>query len=309
MTRLFLAWGLFWIGGTVWSTDASASACDTLRSQNSAAYARFCSGNGRMTAGTSAASSTFASSFNLSPATLPTEPSSYGLETIVNGVRSDFSQRSYHFSIVKGFKKFGTGISTGGNDTFYGNDIVRRYYLESQVRDFRPREEAQGHIANLNLGTSVSLLEIGKSTKLSLGGSLRYNKTTNSWGGGPGLLLTAGSLSLGVGYSREYLSKSFPRMTLYSALVGWRVGPFQLQYDALNEKEVSNLHTIHIGTLTTTIRNFILTGAVRRLNYVNEGYVTQYHAALQWLMNRHLSVGYLYNYIPGAHSMGVQIFL
>jgi len=290
-----------------WAHDALASACDVIRAQNSAAYARFC--QGRPMANTSAANSTFASSFNLSPAMLPTQPSSYGLETIINGVRSDFGQRSYHFSLVKGFKKFGTGISTGGNDTFYGNDLYRRVYLGSQVRDFDEREEAQGHIANLNLGTSISLLEFGKIGKLSIGGSLRYNKLTNTWGGGPGAILSLGRFSLGFGYSRERLSRSFSRTTLYAALVGVRIGPFELQYDALNEKEIQPLHTIHIGTLTTTINRIILTGAVRRLNYVSEGYVTQYHAAIQWLMNQHLSVGYLYNYIPGAHSVGIQVFL
>lgn len=260
-------------------------------------------------ANTSAANSTFASSFNLSPAMLPTEPSSYGLETIVNGVRGNLRERSYHFSLVKGFKKFGTGISTGGNDTFYGNDLYRRGNLGSQVHDFDIKEETKGHLANLNLGTSLSLFDIGKIGKFSVGGSLRYNKLTNTWGGGPGAILSLGRFSFGFGYSRERVSNTISRTTLYSALVGVRIGPFELQYDALNEKEISNLHTIHIGTLTTTISSIILTGAVRRLNYVNDGYVTQYHAAIQWLMNRHLSVGYLYNYIPGAHSVGIQVFL
>src|SRR4051812_26366874 len=84
------------------SAEAS-SLCDEYRAHQKELYKLVCE-NGKTSAKPAGANSTFASSFNLSSASLPTEPSSYGLETLVHQIRGVGGSISPTFSLVKGFK-------------------------------------------------------------------------------------------------------------------------------------------------------------------------------------------------------------
>lgn len=256
------------------------------------------------------ASSTFSSGFSMNSASLPTEPTSYGLETIA----SYFSQNGGFnwtptFALVKGFQKFGTGVSTSGNNTFYGNDIVQRAYGGSNVTSFDPDEPAQGSFVNLNLGTSINVLEFNHGPAVRLGLSARYNKTTDTLGGGPGIMVNWKQFTFGGGYTRERVSNYLPRITFYNLMTSMRFWVFEFEYSYLKNDGGFDLKPIHIFTATTTIRRLTLTFAVRKLDYFHEGDVTQTHFAIQYLFSKNFSAGYLVNYIPGTASLGMQYYL
>ncbi|MBS1962660.1 MAG: hypothetical protein JST04_10620 [Bdellovibrionales bacterium] len=257
------------------------------------------------------ANSTFSDSFNISSASLPTEPSSYGIETIGSFLRQDTGVWTPTFALVKGFHKFGTGFSTSGNNTFYGNDVLQRSEGGPEVDSFKPRETAKGKLLNLNIGTSVALRESrGKGgAGLQLGLSGRYNNTTATWGGGPALLMAWNRFSIGAGFTREKISNFMPTLTFTSLLASARVWIFELEYNQLDANAGEWLLPVRIWTLTATVHRFTLTGAMRSLNYFREGDVTQYHGAIQYLFSSAFSVGILYNYIPGATSIGGQYYL
>ena len=295
-------WGL----GTP-RADAADTICDDYRTNSPLMYELFC--HGGSSSKPAGANSTFSDSFNINAASLPTEPSSYGLEMIGSRLRNNNDIWSPTFSLVKGFHRFGTGISTSSNSTFYGNDVVQRANGAPLVDSFKPHETAKGHITDLNLGTSFAFLQ-SKALSLQLGLSARYNKTTNKWGGGPAVVLIWPNLTLGAGLTREKVSNSLDWIEFLSLFASKRISVFEFEYTFLKNSGGYSLHPVHILTIGLNIRRLLLTGAARRLNYLRtQGEVTQYYFGAQYLFSKSVSAGVLYNYIPGANSVGFQYFL
>ncbi len=289
------------------SSAKAETYCEYYRAHEPDLYTGYCGdGNKVKTAG---ANSTFTNEFNISAASLPTEPSSYGIETLVSGIRGGSGGYNPTFSIIKGFHRFGTGISTGSNNTFYGDDVVERISGPPNVTALKPSETPQGYITNLNLGTSFDVLDIGRLASLKLGASLRYNQITNTLGGGPAALLGVGIFSFGAGITNEKISNTLERINFTNYFFGVRLWMLEFEYTWIENNLLDTLEGIRIYTVTASVRKFLFTVAMRKLNYLTVGDVTQYHFGVQWLANKHFSVGYLYNYIPGANTLGLQIYL
>ncbi|MEW6056020.1 MAG: hypothetical protein AB1540_05345 [Bdellovibrionota bacterium] len=254
------------------------------------------------------ASSTFTDSFNLNAANLPTEESSYGLESLGNYLRSDTGNWSSSFALIKGFKRVGTGVSTSGNNTFYGNDISQRGMRSPTLTTLSPAEDPKGKFTNLNIGTSIKVINKKRfSTHLGLSG--RYNNITSTVGGGAGLILSWNFFSVGFGATQEKVSNFYPRAYFISSLASVKVLLFELEYNFLENAGGPRLDPIHILTLSTSLGRFLFVAAARKLDYLQSGSLIQKHASVQILLSKHISVGYLYNYIPGANSLALQLFL
>lgn len=113
---------------------------------------------------------------------------------------------------------------------------------------------------------------------------------------------------MGAGFSREKISNELPVLTFYSGIASVRVWIFEFEYNYLKTGSDIELSPIHIVTASASVNRLILTAAIRRLNYWNSGMVNQTHYAVQALVTDRLSLGVLYNYIPGATSLGVQFY-
>lgn len=272
------------------SQDARASAlCDIYKEWFPSWYDGYCRGrnassespkNEMRSAGSSSSEGT---SINSNPSGLPTEQTSYGLEGIGSFIRSNPVSLGSQFSLIKGFQKLGT---------------------------FKTRETSQGKITDVGFGTSF---EIARSKKgipyaLKLGLSARYNKLTGTVGGGGGLTCDLGLLTFGAGIAREKLSNYLERTWLLSADIGLHFFIFDLNYQVLKNSGAVELQPVHIWSLTAKIGRFMITGAERHLNYFSTGDVVQHHAALQIHVSKQVSIGLLYNYIPGATSGGLQYY-
>jgi hypothetical protein len=298
---------LFFGVGFLVAGAARADLCDFYRSENPELYKLVCA-DGHAGSKPAGANTTFSSAFNLNAASLPTEPSGYGLEVLGHRIR-DGGATAPTFSLVKGFRKFGTGISTGGNNTFYGDDVIDRLSGIPELKTFAPPEPARGQIPNLNIGTSLELLSPTHGPVVRLGLSGRYNQITDTWGGGPALLLNWKRFSLGGGYSREQISNFLPRLTFVSLQATFRFWLLEFEYDRLTDNSGFGLKPIEIYTATLTIQRLILTAAVRHLDTLFLRNEIQHHYAVQFLFSKHVSAGLLYNYIPGATSIGLQYYL
>lgn len=282
--------------------------CDWYRKTFPHVYQVLCSG-GKRKASVAGAHSTFSTGFNLNAGVLPTEPTSYGLEGIGSVLRSDAGQWQPTFALIKGFHKIGTGVSTSGNSTFYGNDVLERTRSTPELKTFKPLEAPAGYVTSLNLGTSIAVIDNPRGLSVGLGLSGRDNKTTNTFGGGPGLLLSSHGLSAGLGITRERVSNFLPAMYFYNGTISAQLGFMELEYALLTCTGGLGLDPIHIGSLTLHLGRFMFTAAVRHLNYLSTGSVNQEHFAGQVLISKSISVGVLYNYIPGATSFAAQYYL
>ncbi len=274
------------------------------------AFAKYVCGGKRSTR-PAGASSTFSGSFNLNPAGAPTEPSPYGIETISSYIRKENPSWSPQFSVIKGFKKFGSGVSTSGSNTFYSNDIVQRTRGHANIETFDLNESAKGKVPNLNLGTAIPLnpSKKGDLDALKLGVTLRYNQMTDSLGGGFGLSGGNSSLTYGVGITRESVSNLLPRMYFGTFSLSFRLWFLELEYAVLKHYEGLFLPPVQIGTVTMNMGRLMLTAAMRRVFYELDGLKNQPHFGLQFALSQRLTLGCLFNFIPGTNSLALQIFL
>jgi|GEM_PF-3866162 len=287
-------------------SQAWADICSYYRRSSPLLYKNLCA-NGKSSSRPAGAASTLSSSFNLNAASLPSEPSSYGVETIVSRIRGSDGRIDADVGLVKGFSKFGAGLSTASANTFYGDNVLSRLANERQALAFESPEPARGKFSNLNLGTAIKLYDNKKGAGLRLGLSGRYNRITNSWGGGPALLASYEALSLGVGYSRERVSNFLEPvqfMTYQASVKLW-----VLEFEGLwLTNSVPNLDPIPVGTVTARISRLMVSAAIRRLSTQDGIASNQTHYAVQYLFSKYLSLGAMFNYIPGANSLGVQIY-
>ena len=139
---------------------ASIAQADTYCDSVAKYFPEACS-SGALATKPAGANSTFSEGFNISAASLPTEPSSYGLETLITQIRQTDGSVGPTFSLIKGFHRFGTGISTGSNNTFYGDDVVERLNGPSDVTALKPSETPKGSAnifchSNLNARTAAT---------------------------------------------------------------------------------------------------------------------------------------------------------
>lgn len=283
--------------------------CDHYRRTSPRIYRMVCGSNGHRKANTAGARSSFSDGFNLNSGSLPTEPTGYGFETIGSYLRNDLSAWTPTFAIVKGYQRFGTGVSTSGNNTFYGNDVLRRARGPVIPDSFAPLERPEGKIANLNAGAAINLFSTKRGFSARLGLSARYNKTTGTMGGGSGLLFNTRSFTFGAGFTRERVSNFFGPIWFGSFFVGYKLSIFEVDYLVLTNSLGLGLKPIHVLTSTATLGRVLLTAAGRRLNYLPAGDVLQPYFAVQILVSSSLSIGTIYNYMPGSNSIAAQYFL
>jgi hypothetical protein len=295
------------------STVHAETLCDYFKSNVKDMYASFCGDQKSRSAGSdtkpAGANSTFSSAFNVSSASIPTEPSSYGVEMIGSFLREHPDQFAPNFSLIKGFNKFGTGISTSGNNTFYGNDIVQRTRGKKILNTFTPLENPKSSFPNLNVGTSFSLFTPKFGPKTILGISLRHNGTTGTVGGGPALMFNWGPFTAGGGFTREKVSNFYPHLTFTQMMASMKLFFFEFEINQLRNLNGPGLDTINIYTGTAYLGRLTLTGAIRKLNTNQDGPFQQPHFAIQYSLSKRITVGFLYNFIPGASSIATQFYL
>ena len=294
------------------SSDAHAyDTCEFYQKYFKDLYDVVCTGFRYSSNKASVAGSSFSDSFNLTPAALPTEPTPYGLESILSYTRTKPLTTNYVFALVKGFKKIGTGLSTASNNTFYGNDVLRRGIGHSVVTDFNVHETPKGKLPNLNLGTSVAVFGDPDPHAFSgsLGLSIRYNQITDTIGWGSGVALNSRYFLVGGGLVGERVSNTLPQVFFYSGVVGIKLPVVELEYMYLKNSGGYHLDPIQIWSATGLIGKLFATIAFRKLNYKLECEVLETHYALQYQFNRRIAVGYLFNYIYSTNSLAAQFFL
>jgi hypothetical protein len=303
-----LVWGLL----SAPAHAQSADSCDFYKKYIPGLYETVCSGKSAGSSGRAAkpqsSSPTFSDALKANPSTLPTQPSPFGIESVFHFDRARFSHQAYGASLIKGYRRIGAGFSTASAPTFFSNDVVHRANSRPENTHFKPEEPRRSDISTLTFGTAVALPLPKGSIPVSLGLSGIFNGVTGTFGFGTGLVARPGIFSVGAGLVRERVSNRYEAIMLYSGLIGVRLPLIELQYDILKNTTGPALKPIHIGTVSLSLGRLILSGSMRRIHYYSVGSVLQTHWSAQFQFNRRFSLGFLYNYIPGANSAAAQFF-
>ncbi|MBS1982758.1 MAG: hypothetical protein JST16_01185 [Bdellovibrionales bacterium] len=253
------------------------------------------------------------SAHRLNPSAVPTVNSPYGLEAIDSLPPNTDSKSKYNFSLVKGFKQFGTGISTDGDDNFFTHSYTlaaRDTYLEKSYEYIYNQNDAVIRTLNAAIAIPIPVGEVGKLVQPSVGLLARYNVPLHQWGGGVGLTAASKFLSVGASYLNQPNEYERTHIPLLVIMGGLGVDMLRVDYARLNYlKGFLQDKPVTLWTVSLNWRHVIVFAGRRSgLNIENIEKV-DYLYGVQWLVSRHLALGTMLNYIPGRLSLGAQVFL
>ncbi len=262
--------------------------------------------------------SSFADSFNLNPASIPTAKGPYGVEYIGTYDASSTKTFKHNFALIKGLSRIGAGLSTNGDDTFYGNNQSQTTTSTNYSSNLQDAVSSGSVSPSFNLGAALSLLpkEIVSPVTPKGGLTIRYNKYNGKLSPGAGLSLASRHLTFGLSLVTEGGDQYTPSTRFYTTTIGFKTSRFQVEYLYLkNESDVlsSYFYTpsqpIHIVSASLSLLNFSMSGAAKRVINFDGAIQYYFHGAIQYQFSRYFAVAGLINYIPNTQSIGIQAFL
>ncbi len=263
---------------------------------------------------------TFADAFNINPSALPLDPTSWGLELLSSWQPTSVAGSKYNLSVIKGFKNIGVGSSTNSDNTFYSGSFP---YEEDGYQAVVPESSL---LPTVNFGTALGMPQIGPISRFlrpSLGVALRKSAKRSTQGYAFGLSLSPGRVvNLGLSYLRDPASGSHPSENTSIFNVGLSLGRLFLDLSHFETQHVfstsygGTYSAVSIKTSYTILSTTLIWGrlAMSAALRANEQTVTavkktQVLSALQVQLTSRMRAGYLYGYVPGAHTLGAQIML
>ncbi len=256
----------------------------------------------------------FADMFNLNPASIPTVETPVGIEAIASASGRLDSEPTYNFSIIKGFKRIGAALSSNSENTFYN------YNLE-QAAQGTQFQSYFGQRSTLNLGSAFALLEDELKQYMSpaLGLGARYNQVTGDLDLSFGASLSSKYLSLGVSThsTRGDPMTGYPNTQTTTLSAEFRLGWLSVDYTLIyygTSDPIARQHPIfgtptRIATIGVQKGGFWATAAYRRTVDLDGAERSLLLGSVQYQFFSKLSAGYLYNYVPGSQSLGIQLFI
>lgn len=251
----------------------------------------------------------FADSVNLNPASIPTMRTPVGVEVIASNANVAVAGAKYNVALIKGFRKMGAAISTDSDTTFFNHGLYQASGTSSSSSS-----SADAVMPSLNLGAALAgLLSTKQESSFlpSYGVVARYNRVRQKWGHGLGASFNSKYLTIGgSAVSEKNSDSSITTFGAYSA--GLKVHAFQADYTYLTYGKGSSFLTnapTHIVSAAIRFRGFWLEYAFKQYVDASGTTATKMLIGSQVQLGKFLALGYLYNYIPGAHSLGAQIFL
>ncbi len=258
---------------------------------------------------------TFSEAFNLNPASIPVRPTPLGVE-VVSSYKSTTSSAAgsgTNFALIKGLQNFGTAVSSNSDNTFYSSTPAYGFGGTPYKGTGGAKAIQAALLPTINFGVATSVLDqlIPKILGPTLGAALRYNQSRGTMGYGGGFSLNSPVLSLGFSLIHEPetpVVSEENHLTMTSSL---QLSIFTIDFSYLRSYayQFSETSDSYIGTLGLHLGSLVGTLSYKRYEtlYYDNSFMGMY--ALQWRVASNMQIGYLYNYIPLAHSFGAQILL
>jgi hypothetical protein len=250
--------------------------------------------------------STFGDAFNLNSASLPTVKMPIGVEAIVS--KSTTATKT-NFNIIKGFSGIGFGVASDSDNTIYSNRANHATAgTTSQV--ISNGNTSAPNTPTLSFGSALSLEKLlqitSKQVVPQLGLFMRYNSDAKNWSPGYGLAVSLGPISLGLSIIKEQAVQYYPATNVYTYDLGFKIWKLQAEYVyILNRTDYYSNSSTVIG-LSGKFLGFLFTFASRSSVNATGGSTHVAHLGVQYVLNPHLSLSYLMNYVPGSQSLSAQ---
>ncbi len=269
----------------------------------------------------------FSDTFNVNPASIPTTLTPIGVEsTLVHGEGSG----KMNFALIKGFPQLGFGMASNNDDTFYAYNMkqaLKGTSVTDQVYGFSPGDTA---MSSLNFGTAVAPFPktlLGFIPLPVFGVNLRYNQLTRNWDWQYGASLNTSFLTVGYSHRKSVGSNEnasiyagrptlgIPTITTNALSVALNLKYISADYTVLSIDTASQAlqilemfsKPVTILTVRLAVSAFSATVAQRQTYDINNNKVSTTLVAAAWNFLPYAALGYQRNYVPGAHSLSLQV--
>jgi hypothetical protein len=258
----------------------------------------------------------FADMFNLNPASIPTLPTPIGVEVIASNTLGT-SKTDVNLALIKGYDRAGAALSTNSDRTFYTYNLAQALQGNNYQNDVQDMLASQSIMPTVNLGGALALVieRVSRYSVPTLGVNLKYNRATQGFDYGAGTSINSKHLSMGVSYTRNSAFSGMAGTTTTVTSLGFKYKVLNVDFTMIYYRSLDETlatfsvfsHPAQIATATLNLTQLLLTVAYRRVVTIASDQLEMMHVSVQYKASKHLSISYLYNYIPGTQSLGMQL--
>jgi hypothetical protein len=255
---------------------------------------------------------TFSDAFNINPASIPVVSTPLGLEgTVSKDSSGSFNDMNSNFAIIKGFDRFGSGISTNSDSTFFTTNIIQIIEggtTKEQKEEFKKQLDRR---PTYNIGSALAIptFNLKNKTTPTAGYSFKYNRLSKKWDGVWGGSINSEVISFGYSYTVENASAVFVGSSTGAINLSIKIPYIRFELSRLIFKSTVINSTTDILTINLKLKNLLDTAAMRSYKNYLTIQVREYFGSFQYRLNRHLAIGAMINYVPNTVSFGAQFFL
>lgn len=259
---------------------------------------------------------TYADAFSMNPSAIPTINLPFGLEASYSAAASGETLPSkFNLSILKGFDGFGIGLASNSDDSIFSNRSIRSATKFKQTLD------------TSYLPQGSTLPSLNGAIALSLGSSFpqigllgRYDKNYKTINPGIGASYHISYFSFGVSLIKEAKNIDYPSATIYTFNLGGKILAVNFEYAKIvtdmDRVPISGTRITSTGpssanlfTASTNIAAFTFSGALRNTQTADLQNESIYHASVRYQLTSGINLAYFYNYVPGYHTLSLQLFI
>lgn len=280
-------------------------------------YNDTCTRNGKVRS-PSGGYTSIADAYQINPAQLPTHSFPYGLEWIQSFKKDQYTGQTSsqnQFALIKGFDRIGAGVASSNPESFFGN-YPGIGFIGAKTQAMKYYAGIYEPASTLvSAATAFNLLppSLSKKLNLSVGLSGKFNYESGEMSPGIGLSTGMGPLSAGVSITKLAPDDFFLNTTAISYSLRLRTQLLNIEWLHIrNESEIEEYFQHSRVTTLALSRNIfglLVTFASRQITNFEAQRVIQTHFSLQYAVLGRFSIGYLYHYLPDAHSLGFQMLL
>lgn len=248
----------------------------------------------------------FSDAFNINPASIPVIETPLGAEVIASSNNENVTGSRFNYALIRGFQSFGSALSTNSDNTFFGNNSPNAVNIGAFDDSVVP---------TVNFGLAKAIFSEGLAGILPTAGlSLHYNAGRQSYGAALGAALNHPFFSLGGSFSQDPSSDSWASERKLNASLGLNLGPFHFDGVYLKSDAGGYYYNTLLGSASLKLDWLVGTFGAKRFasgtgSYVRYPNQTVMLYAIQAQFFGRVQIGYLYNYLPFAHSLGLQVML
>jgi hypothetical protein len=244
------------------------------------------------------------------PASLPTQPTPFGIEALFSDRSAPKGERKLSFSTVKGFDGIGFGLGSWSSGTFSAPDLPQHFLGSSFSEEFNTFQSTSSGSPGIRIGTTA-LLPRGPfppNIRFSLGASAGLGRVKGDWAPQLGALARISLLGIGYSESFERIAHYLPRIRVSIFASGLQLGQFYLGYSRSRVRSEAGSTFSSLYGLRFLPGKWTFHGGLKLQRDHRGSRDAWFRGGITRQLGRRFSAGYEYGIYRHSHSGALRAF-